>query len=341
MDADIWDYRGLRAARFEQLGAPQVDLAAAQKDRAYYAQNSTAITDATKLTLGVRVQHVEIVANDRANPAGYANTSQARSPRAWEAALRHNFNPALALYGKLGASFRVATVDEIYNQFGGPVFDSIVTPLEPQTSRDHEIGVEYKLSDTRLRASLYRMDLQNEIHFNAITFTNMNLSPTRREGMELEGGRKIGERLDLFGSYTHARAVFREGIYNGFDLNGNPISVDLSGKNVPLVPRNSAKLGLTWTIADKTHLSGALGYVGKQYFDNDQSNTFPGQMASFVTADAKLSHVAGPWTFTLTGNNLTDRKYYTYAIRNGAGTSFNAYPMAGRSLLLTAAYRFQ
>ena len=185
------------------------------------------------------------------------------------------------------------------------------------------------------------MDLRNEIHFNAITFTNMNLPPTQREGIEVEGNRKFGERFDLFGSYTHARAVFREGVFNGFDSNFNPISVDLSGKNVPLVPRSSAKLGVTWQFADKTLLSGALGYVGKQYFDNDQSNTFPGQTASFVTADAKLRHVAGPWTFTLNGNNLTDKKYYTYAIRNAAGTSFNAYPMAGRSLLLTVAYGLQ
>lgn len=338
MDADIWDYRGLRAARFEQLGVPQVDLAATQKSRAYYAQNHTAIGADTKLTLGARLQQVDVTANDRANPASYANASQARSPRAWEAALRHNFSPALALYGKLGASFRVATVDEIYNQFGGPVFDSALTPLEPQTSRDHEIGLDYKSVRGRMRASLYRMDLRNEIHFNALTFTNMNLSPTRREGLELEGSRKFGDRLEVFGSYTHARAVFREGVYVDA-LTGS--GVDLSGRNVPLVPRNAAKLGLAWQPADKTRLSGALAYVGKQYFDNDQSNTFPGQMASFVTADAKLSRVAGPWTLTLAANNLTDKKYYTYAIRNGAGTSFNAYPMAGRNFLLSAAYRWQ
>ncbi|MFA5914484.1 MAG: TonB-dependent receptor [Burkholderiales bacterium] len=338
MDADLWDYRGLRAARFEQLGAPQVDLAATQKDRAYYVQNHTAITAATKLTLGARLQQIDITANDRANPAGYASASRQRSPRAWETALRHSFTPALALYGKLGASFRVATVDEIYNQFGGPVFDSVVTPLEPQTSRDHELGLEYKTTGGRLRASLYRMDLRNEIHYNALTFTNMNLSPTRREGFELEGNRKLGRDIELFASYTHARAVFREGVYVDA-LSGS--SVDLSGKNVPLVPRNAAKLGLSWMAAEKTQLSAALAYVGKQYFDNDQANTFPGQMAPFVTVDAKLRRVAGPWTLALVGSNLTDRKYYTYAIRNGAGTSFNAYPMAGRNFLLTAAYRWQ
>jgi iron complex outermembrane receptor protein len=346
MDADLWDYVSLRSATAATLGAPLVDLAATQKDRAFYAQNSTAIGAATKLTLGARVQSYEIVANDRANPQSAANASQTRSPRAWDAALRHNFTPALALYGKVGASFRVATVDEIYNQFGvcDPVTficSSAITPLEPQTSRDYEIGLEHKTDREHLRASLYRMDLHNEIHFNAVTFTNMNLSPTRREGMELEGSRKLGEGIELSGSYTYARAVFRQGIYNGFDSNFKPISVDLSGKNVPLVPRNSAKLSVSWQVAEKTHLSGTLGYVGKQYFDNDQTNTYPGQMPSFVTADAKLIRVAGSWTVTLAGNNLTDKKYYTYAIRNGAGTSFNAYPMAGRNFLLSAAYRWQ
>lgn len=337
IDADFWDYRGVRAARFEQLGAPQADLQATQKDRGFYVQNHTALDASTKISLGARLQRAEISAHDLANPASYANASQTRSPRAWEFALRHNLTPAWALYGKLGASFRVATVDEIYNQFGGPGFDSILTPLEPQTSRDREIGVEHKLPRARLRASLYRMDLRNEIYYNAITFTNMNLSPTRREGLELEGSWQFGDAVDLFASYTHARALFREGVYADAFTGA---SVDLSGKNVPLVPRNSAKLGLNWQFAEKTKLGAALGYVGAQYYDNDPGNTYPSQMPGFVTADAKLSRVAGPWSFTLNANNLTDKKYYNYAIRNGAGTSFNAYPLPGRNFLLTAAYRW-
>ena len=341
MDADLWDYRGLRAARLEQLGAPQADLSAKQKDRAYYAQNHTALGTATRLTLSARLQQVRLSASDRINPASYANASQTRSPRAWEFALRHDLGPALALYARLGASFRVATVDEIYSQFGGPAFDSVLTPLEPQTARDHEIGLDYNAGRNSVRASLYRMDLRNEIHFNALTFANMNLSPTRREGLELEARRKFGERVELFASYTRARAVFRQGVYNGFDSSFNPISVDLSGKNVPLVPRDSARLGASWLVSEQTRLSAALGYVGRQYFDNDQANTFPGQMPAYITADAKLSRVAGSWTLSLAANNLTDRKYYTYAIRNGAGNSFNAYPMAGRRVLFTAAYRWR
>ena len=339
-DLDYWNYLSLRATDIATLGTPVANIAATQRDSAIYAQNHTALSEATKLTLGVRAQRVEIAANDRANTLPNASAAQARDPRSWEAALRHNLNSATAIYGKVGTSFRIATLDEMFNNCG--FFDlntstcfSTITPLEPQTSRDREIGVEYKQQQGRLRASYYRMDLRNEIHFNALTFLNMNLSPTQRQGVELEGSWKLASSWDLFGSYTHARATFREGMYGG---------VDVSGKNVPLVPRNQAKLGVTWAASDKTRVSGALAYVGKQYYDNDQANNFlGGQMPSYLTADLKLSHVIGPWRFTLAGNNLTDKKYYTYAVRGGGvtATNFNAYPMAGRSFLLTAAYRWQ
>lgn len=339
-DLDYWNYLSLRATDITALGTPVANIAATQRDRAIYAQNHTALGAATKLTLGVRAQRVELAANDRANALPGAHAEQARDPRSWEVALRHDLNSATVLYGKIGTSFRIATLDEMFNNCG--FFDlatftclSTVTPLEPQTSRDRELGVEYKRQQWRLRANYYRMDLRNEIHFNALTFLNMNLSPTQRQGLELEGNWKPGSRWEIFGSYTHARATFREGVYGG---------VDVSGKNLPLVPRDMAKLGLTWLAGNKTRVSGALGYVGKQYYDNDQANNFAGgQMPSYLTADLKLAHAVGPWNFTLAGNNLTDKKYYTYAVRGGApaATNFNAYPMAGRNFLLTAAYRFK
>jgi iron complex outermembrane receptor protein len=339
-DIDYWDYLSRRAAGIAALGTPVADIAATQRDRAIYAQNHTALGAATKLSLGVRAQRVELAANDRANALPGARAEQSRDPRAWEAALRHQLNPATALYAKVGASFRVATLDEMFNNCG--FFDlatfscfSTVTALEPQTSRERELGVEHRQRQWQLRANYYHMDLRNEIHFNALTFLNMNLSPTQRQGLELEGSWKPGPRWEFFGSYTHARATFREGVYGG---------VDVSGKNLPLVPRNMAKLGLTWFAGDKTRVSGALAYVGKQYYDNDQANDFAGgQMPAYLIADLKISHALGNWNFTLAGNNLTDRKYYTYAVRGGgaAATNFNAYPMAGRNFLLTAAYRWR
>ena len=81
----------------------------------------------------------------------------------------------MALFGRVGRSFRIATVDEIFDQYGGPFFDSKITLLEPQTSQDSEAGYRLQERNNKVRAALFQMNLNNEIHYNAITFTNMNL----------------------------------------------------------------------------------------------------------------------------------------------------------------------
>ena len=105
------------------------------------------------------------------------------------------------------------------------------------------------------------------------------------------------------------------------------------------MPRDSANAGFSWQLARATRLTGVARYVGRQFYDNDQTNTFPSQMPAYATADLKVIHVSGKLALGVTINNLFNKPYYSYAIRNSAGTSFNAYPQAGRTFLLSAEYR--
>jgi outer membrane receptor protein involved in Fe transport len=64
-------------------------------------------------------------------------------------------------------------------------------------------------------------------------------------------------------------------------------------------------------------------------------------MPSYTTVDLKLSHLAEDRVrLGATLSNILDRHYYSYAIRNSAGDSFNAYPQAGRTILLSVDARF-
>ncbi len=63
-------------------------------------------------------------------------------------------------------------------------------------------------------------------------------------------------------------------------------------------------------------------------------------MPAYAIADLKVTHVLRSLSLSLAVNNLLNKQYYSYAIRNGAGTSFNAYPQPGRTLLASAEYRF-
>ncbi len=332
LDAEDWRYLSRRATSMELLDTPAARIVAAQQNQAFYAQNNTVLGASTKFTLGMRWHRVTTTADDLINPAAYAKGAKTSSPRAWELGLRHALNSDTAVYARVGDSFRSATVDESYAQFGGPLFDAIVTLLEPQTSRNHEAGLEFRRGGWRARASAFDMRLNNEIHFFAPTFSNVNLPPTSRRGLEVELSLEATPSLSLFGNLSLTEAKFRDGRIGG---------VDVSGKTVPLVPRETVNAGLSWRFAEHTQLRGVARRVGKQYYDNDQTNTFPSQMPAYSLVDLKLTHDRRDWAVSLAVNNLFDRDYYSYAIRNGAGTSFNAYPQAGSTLLGTLELRLR
>ena len=176
------------------------------------------------------------------------------------------------------------------------------------------------------------MNLNNEIYYNAITYQNMNLSPTSRYGLELEGTHHYSDVFDLTASYSYTVAKFREGIYGGINVSGN---------NIPLVPRNRLSLSPSWKMSENNSLSANVNYVGEQYFDNDQTNTFSQKMPAYVTLDMKLLHREGAWLWTATVNNLFNGRYFTYAVASTTTNGrYNAYPMPGRNMMLNASYRF-
>jgi len=325
LDAEDWEYLSRRAASFERLEAPTARVVAGQRNRAVFIQNNTDLGGDTKLTLGLRHQRVRMNAQDSMNAAAYASGAKLSSPKAWEVAVHHNLASSSVVYAKAGQSFRISTVDESYNQFGGPVGDAIVTLLEPQISRDHEIGYEYRNSMGRLRVSTYLNDLKNEIHFFAPSFSNINLPPTRRKGLELEGRMTLTKALGISANVSFVSARFRDGVIAG---------TSVKGKAIPLVPEYTANFGMSWNISDMTRAGVMLNHVGRQRFDNDQANTFPGMMPSYETVGINLSHKMKALTLRASVANLLDESYFSYAIRNAAGTSFNAYPQPGRTFRL-------
>jgi iron complex outermembrane receptor protein len=145
----------------------------------------------------------------------------------------------------------------------------------------------------------------------------------------LEGHARPLDRLDLSANYRLTRAEFRSGTFDG---------VDLSGKEVPLVPRQLLSVNAAWHVADARQLSATWRHVGEQRYDNDQVNTF-GMMPFYDLVDLKYRHDLQRWSWSLAVDNLFYKHYYSYAIRNGAGTSFNAYPEPGRRMMLAAELR--
>jgi iron complex outermembrane receptor protein len=318
IDWSAWSYGNDTLSSFGNR-----DEAGRQANRAIYLRDELGLTPATRLTVGVRRERIEQSQKERLTPLPRAEESHGLS--ASELALQQQFGGGWSAYGRLGTSFRVANIDE-----NRCFFPPCAPLLKPQTSRDREIGLQWRAGRAAFRASLFDILLKKELHYNAITFINMNLEPTRRRGLELEGMTPLGGSLELGARYAHTDARFRSGRYGGFDVSGN---------EVPLVPRHRAALSLGWKIAAPTRLTFSLAHVGRQRYDNDQPNRFR-RMPSYNVADLKLTHDAGRWRLAAGVNNLFDKAHYSYGIVNGAFTSFNAYPEDRRNAYVSAELKF-
>jgi iron complex outermembrane receptor protein len=302
-------------------------LKANQTDFALYAQQTSQVTASTLLSYGARVQGVSRFAQDLASTAPYATGSATGTPVAWEVALRQRLGQGLAAFGKYGRSFRVPNVDELFNQFGGPNFDPVVNNLAIQTSMGGEIGLEYADPRYSLRTTFYGMDLNNEISFNPVTFSNVNLPPTRRYGVEVQGRWLPMDTLDLSANYTYAVSEFRSGEIGGDSL---------AGRTVPLVSRNKANAQVLWRFVPSARFLGTVSYVGEQFFDGDATNTFGQKIPAYTLVNLKAEYDIDGWTLAAGVNNLLNEKYFNYGLVGGP--TYVGYPQANLTLFTSARY---
>ena len=76
-----------------------------------------------------------------------------------------------------------------------------MTSLVPQTSDDYEAGIRHYFSDDFfVNVNVFRLDTDNEIFFNPVTYNNENLDGmTRRKGVEISFDAKADRMVDLEG----------------------------------------------------------------------------------------------------------------------------------------------
>lgn len=229
-----------------------------------------------------------------------------------------------SLFLRAGSSYRLPNADELVDN----------AYLRPQTSHDIDAGIEGRFGPGQWRVSGFSHRLNDEISYQPYAGPygygqNVNLAPTRRDGLLAEWSAKVSE-LDYGINVSYQAATFRSGNAGGGDL---------AGKQVPLVPRWQANVRAGWAWSDANRVDIGLHGVGGSRLDNDQANIGP-WLGGYGTVDIKFTHRAGRMTLSLSGQNLTDRLYASYGVRSTFNANYNLYPEAGRRWLAAASYRF-
>jgi iron complex outermembrane receptor protein len=308
-------FRWTRATKSNFGGFPSSDAKAFQKSKALYARDEIRIKD-TRVALGAR--H-EVFDKDFTDPLGFGTTAytQTHSLNAWDLQGSHAVSPNFSLFAKAGQSYRVANVDE------NAATPTANQPLAPQTSHDLELGSSLGNAAQKATLRVFQHRLKNEIFYDPTLFANRNLEPTKREGVELEANTKIASAYSLSVNLQHVNAKFTDG--------------PNAGKEMVLVPPNTAALRLNWLPGTKHSANVGLLWVDSQRYGGDFSNTCSARMPSYTTLDGRYALHTGAWEFAISGTNLTDKNYFTSAFgacQNGI------YPDMGRQIKVSARLNF-
>ncbi|MDE1942117.1 MAG: TonB-dependent receptor [Betaproteobacteria bacterium] len=274
-----------------------------QNSSAVYARDDWSLTPTDRLIAGVRSERLqkEVASTDSSNLS------------AFELQYVRTLFSSVESYLRTGQSYRVANIDELRGAAGN---------LQPQTSMDYEAGISWnRLGPSNATLRVFRSNIQNELMFDPVQYLNVNLPPTQRQGLELEGRYQMASQMALRASGQWIRAIFVDGPYQGH--------------RVPLVPLFNIQAGAEWKPLERQTLDLSARLVGPQAVDSDFMGAYP-PIPFYWTADLRYnSMITRQWSLVASANNLLNRQYYDYANSYGG-----YYPSPGRAFSLLAKYRF-
>ena len=241
----------------------------------------------------------------------------------------------LNAYVSAGTSFKSPALDQLYGQrnitvaFGEDVFDVSTSngDLKPQRGKHIEAGLYGSLlgaaGRAELSATVYRIDMRDELDVDLATFQLINIGKSRHDGVELGASLYGLYGTTAFASYTLQSTTFRNG--------------DLAGNFVKAIPRDLYSAGLAQSTPNGFVLSFSVRGRGRTFVDDP--NTV--QLDDYLVMDAKASYERGPIRAEGAVLNLRDEEYLTtgYPDPSGSDVLF-VYPSAGRTLRLSLEYRW-
>ncbi len=286
-----------------------------QTNESIYLQLNPRLTEALQLTLGARRSSVE---NDMTDifsfPAGIEVDDDIN---VYELGLAYRIDESTRITARIDENFRFAKVNELALAAPGDI-------LETQTGKSYEFGVELERGRHRLIASLYRLDLENEIEFNPATFVNVNLDKTRRDGFTLSLLSGITERLALKTEIGLVDAKFRSGAFDGNEISG--------------VSDEIARLTGNYDITDAWSAFVEWHYRSPRHIQGDNANDLD-KLDSITVINAGVDYRYEAWNVNLRINNLADETYAEFVSTDGFTTGYQ--PSPERNAMLSVGYRFE
>jgi iron complex outermembrane receptor protein len=280
-----------------------------------YLHLTPILTEKVQLTFGMRHSSVNNNMKDGFSfPAGIQVEDDITVN---ELGLSYFLDDDTKLTARYDENFRFAKVNELAQAMPGDILDT-------QVGESYELGAEFVRGKHTFIASVYQLNLENEIEFDSVNFININLDNTRRNGATLSLYSQISTATSIKTELGLVDAKFDSGAFDGNDISG--------------VAGQIAKVRADYQIKNNLGSYFEVHYTGEKYAQGDNDNAF-GKLGSITVMNVGVGFQQLNWDIQFRINNLADKKYAEFVTNNGFGAAYQ--PSPERNYMLKADYQFE
>lgn len=269
-----------------------------QSQRAWYLHNLVSLTPKLSLSAGARKLESTLSGE---------GADKEQDGEMYEGGIRYTFTGNLALFAGAQRSVRIANVDEL---------SPFNPPIDPQTGKGYTAGASWSQGRQHSTLTFWRAEIDNEIVFDPIRFTNRNLEDrTVHKGVSINSRWRLDKSLMLTINASAQQARFDGG---PFDRN-----------DVPLVPEHTLQLIADWQALSWLSTQISHRYVGDRRYDGDLENRFRKQ-DHYRTTDLQLTARYQAFYLKAGVYNLEDHQVVDYGNFDNISNTATLYPLPER-----------
>jgi iron complex outermembrane recepter protein len=333
-----WDPLSLTGLAFAPLDRIDVRPTVETTSIAAFAEIGYELTDATKLTLGIRYTEDEkelsgttdIVAGGLVTALPYSDDETWSEPT-WRVVLDHQLTDDLMGYASYSRGFKSGSYTTV-------ITNGVPTPaVEPETVDAYELGVKGQFFDNTasVTAAIFYYELQDLQVSTQIPGGQILTNGAESEiaGAEFDAVFAVSNSLKIRASiaYTDAEfTAFPDGPNsNPNPLGGNTVSpADLSGNAIPHSPEWTGTLAVDYTLAtDFGTFDTNLTYYYTDEYSWEVDNRVKEDAYGLLSAKIVWTALNEQYGIELWGKNLTDEEYSSFTVsEDGLGDTYAPAP---------------
>lgn len=260
--------------------------------------------DKNTFSLGARHENV-----DYDYKKGFTHLSDDSSFNAYDVGYNYKLTPKMSLFANVNHSYQAPDIDRFFNAFTD-TFNGFIDPMKVDT---FNVGFNYLSYPHTFKATLFYALIDNEIYYNAATFTNTNLKETKKSGLEISEKYTLSHNLFTTFNYTYLDTKIEEdglgGLYNG--------------RSIPGVSAHNIKVSLGYNPMAPMTLLLSHTYKSKAYAIDDFDGSF-GRMEAYGVSDFSATYTYKNYEVFAKVNNLFDEKNGLFV---DDGFSLGVYPV--------------